>query len=431
MVNSVSSIKFDITTTDLVSISDYITITLPSSVSLSTFNSAAVSTTFGIDSTKTSYAYPTISVYFPTTTGISQLPAGSNIFITVPNFVAPPSTQNTADFTLNYLSSSGYPKMTSTQTITAVAGTLSGTVAPTNAAISQVTTYTFSVTIPNPLTSSGSIKIAFPSQLSVANNPSCAVLTGTSMALGPTCTYSALDNSMTFSAINSSSSNIPAQTFTLAVSGITNPPSTSTTGSFSLTTFYDSTNVQVDTGSISGVTSTPGTIDHTKAAVSSSSVVNSDSPVTYSLSFVVSNPIPAGGYIIAHFPTSVVFDTTAANSGCQIAINTSTASSTTCSASLGSSYVFNFTNPLSTEAVAGTTITLSIAGAATNPPSTQPFSPFSLFTYHSDGSIIASMVNALQYATTTASAFTFNQFSRLSDTNAALTTYSLNLIQIA
>lgn len=130
-----------------------------------------------------------------------------------------------------------------------------------------------------------------------------------------------------------------------------------------------------------------------------------------------------------NYPTAVTFDTAAAGSSCQISINNATASPTSCTASLNTSYVFNFTNPLSSTAPAGTVLSLTVAGAATNPPSTQPFSPFSIYTYHSDGTLIASLVNALNFATTTPSSLSSAQFSRLSNTNAQLTTYTISLIQ--
>lgn len=103
----------------------------------------------------------------------------------------------------------------------------------------------------------------------------------------------------------------------MTVSGITNPPSTATTPTFTVTTFYNtSSSAQVDSGSISGVTSTAGSIDYTKIVISSSSLITSDTGVTYSLSFVIQNPIPIGGSIKLYFPTTIYFDLTIANGNC-------------------------------------------------------------------------------------------------------------------
>jgi len=79
----------------------------------------------------------------------------------------------------------------------------------------------------------------------------------------------------------------------------------------------------------------------------------------------------------------------------------------------------------------GTNVTLGIVGAATNPSTTTPFGPFSLFTYYNDGTIVASLENALSASTSVASTFSYNQFSRSSNTNGDLNTYTISLIQLA
>ena len=426
VVNSVTTVTFSITTIDIIGYSDYITIDLPSGTTLTTFSSTNVLSTVGLDYPRISFSTPTLSIYM---TGTGTLTAGFQIFFNVANFQAPPSTLTTSNFVLTFLSSSGFPKMASTQTIIAVTSTLSGTSSATLTTVNLQTSYVFSVTTAGAISSSGSIKLVFPTILGVANSTACAVFSGTGMVSAPTCTYTAIDNSITFSNLNSSAQNIAAQTFSMTVNGITNPPSSQTTGSFTMTTIYSSLGGQVDNGTIVGVTATGASIDHNTASISSNSQVNSANGVSYSTTFTVNNPIPAGGYIIVNYPTAVTFDTAAAASSCQVTLNAGVATPTTCSATLGSSYVFNFSNPLSATAPTGTTITLTVAGVATNPASTQPFSPFSISTYHSDGSLIASLTNALNYATTTASALSSAQFSRLSTTNAALTDYTINIIQ--
>jgi len=217
------------------------TVTLPTSSYLTSFSASAMAASLGINTALTSYSAPTITVYF---SGSGTLASGFNMFIVVPNFVAPPSTASTSDFTLTILSSTGFPKMTSTQTLTAVAATLAtgSTATATIPTINQVTSYTFSITTSHPITSSGYLKMVFPSVLTIANNTGCAAVVGTNMAVGPTCAYSSLDNSITFTGLNSSATNIVPQTFTLTVSGITNPPSTKTTGTFGVTTYYSSAN---------------------------------------------------------------------------------------------------------------------------------------------------------------------------------------------
>jgi len=326
--------------------------------------------------------------------------------------------------------------MISFQSITAIAGSLVGTASMATTTVNAVNSYAFTITTSDLITSAGQIKITFPSALTFANqSSSCAVITNmTNMVSIPTCTFSSIDNSITFSNLNSSTSNIPSQTMTITVNNIQNPPSTATTPNFIVSTYYTSSlSTMVDTGPISGVTATVATIDYTKVVISSSSLITSDTAVTYYFSFVVANPISVGGYIVLSYPLNIVFGLSTVSSNCQIMINSGTPLSTPCSgSSSSSSYIFNYSNPLpSTAATVGTNITLIIANSATNPPSTQQVGPFSLQTYSSDGTIIANLLNSLSYQVTTPNSFTFNQFSRLSNQNAAITTYTITLTQIA
>ena len=213
------------------------TITLPTGSTLSSFSSSAIGGTLGINTALTTFTSPTITIYF---SGSGNIAAGTQIINVIPNFQAPSSTLATSDFVITFYSSQGFPKMTSSQVLTAVAGTPSGSVSPTITTVNQVTSYVFSITTTGALTSTGSFKITFPTVLSVANTASCAILSGTNMATGPTCAYASLDNSITFTNLNSTTQDIPAQTFTLTVNGITNPSSTQTTGTFSFVSTYSS-----------------------------------------------------------------------------------------------------------------------------------------------------------------------------------------------
>jgi hypothetical protein len=240
-------------------------------------------------------------------------------------------------------------------------------------------------------------------------------------------------NSILFTKLNSSSSNIQAQTFTLIVNGIQNPPSTSTTSPFTITTYYNTNlNAIVCTGSVLGVTPTASTLDSTKVIIASSSPITSTTGVTYYISFVVGDDIPVGGSITTNFPSTITFNTGVAASNCQIMINSNSPINTPCTASLTTSYLFTFTNPFqSTGASVNTNVTLVIGNAATNPATTAPVSPFSISTFHSDGTAISNLFNSLSYALTTPNPFSYNLLSRISNKNAELTTYTLNLTQVA
>jgi len=347
VVNQIYTLKFDITTIMMISLSDTVVINFPTGTSINSFATASMGGTIGINQTASSYLNQQLTVSF---TGSGNL-APQQIYIYISNFVAPPSTATTNDFVL-YFMTNGYPRMTATQSITAVTNTLIGTVAMALSTVNQPTTYGFSITINDPITSSGQLKILFPSVLSITATTTCAALSGTLMALTPNCSYNPIDNSITFTSLNSSTSNIPAQTFNLTVSGVTNPPSTLTTSPFSVTTYYtSSSNGKVDSGTIAGVTASKAAIDYTKVMITSSSPKNSDTSVSYFVSFIINNRIASGGYIVLYFPSQVTFALTAVPSQCQISLNSTGASSTTCTASLATAYyVFNFSTPFSSTA---------------------------------------------------------------------------------
>ena len=188
--------------------------------------------------------------------------------------------------------------------------------------------------------------------------------------------------------------NIPTQTFTLTVSGITNPPSTLPTSNFIVTTYYNSnSNALVDNGTITGITATKATLNSSQIKISSSSLRNSDTAVSYYISFVINNRIVSGGFVLVYFPSTVVFTTSAVPSACQVGFNSSATSATTCSVTFNTTYyVFNFSNAFqSVSGEVGTNVTLAILGSAANPPTTTPFGPFSIYTRYNDGTDVSTM----------------------------------------
>jgi len=277
---------------------------------------------------------------------------------------------------------------------------MTGTVTmTTTSTVNAISSYAFAFTISDGLSSSGRIKVVFPTILTLTDTSStCASLTGSLMSTNPICTYIPGDHSIMISSINSSNSNIPGQTFTLTVNGIQNPPSLKQTSNFLITTYYLSSDPStVDTGSIAGITATTATID--KFIISSSSLITSATGVTYYFTFTVANPISAGGYIILNYPLSIKFDI-ASSVSCEVKINNDPAQPTSCTAVAGTNYVFNYTNPFIATATIGTNITLSVVGAATNPPTTQNVNPFSIYTYYSDGTNIANLIASQFYKMT-------------------------------
>lgn len=144
--------------------------------------------------------------------------------------------------------------------------------------------------------------------------------------------------------------------------------------------------------------------------------------------------IVSGGYVIINIPLAIVIDLATANNNCNINLNNTTPVSTPCLFTQTSThYQVNFTNPFQINAVDKDTILrFTILSSATNPVSTQPVSPFSIFTYSSDSSLIASIAaSSLSYSVTTPNALTTNTIERISNKNAELTSYTIRLSQVA
>ena len=117
-------------------------------------------------------------------------------------------------------------------------------------------------------------------------------------------------------------------------------------------------------------------------------------------------------------PIALTIDISAASGTCFVMLNSTSSVSTSCNVNLnGSYYVVNYINPFTVTVGSGSNITVSV-GAVTNPATTQPFSPFSIYTYHSNTYLISSMINALSYSTNTPSNLIQNTLSRISNKNA-------------
>lgn len=124
-------------------------------------------------------------------TGAGNINPG-RMFITITNFVAPPSTLRTGNFILNITNSNSFPKMISENQIVASPGSINGTTSVAVSTVNAVTSYTFSISLGDPITSDGKIKIVFPSSVGVSGTISCTVLSGTDLRSSPTCAYNSI-----------------------------------------------------------------------------------------------------------------------------------------------------------------------------------------------------------------------------------------------
>lgn len=210
---------------------------------------------------------------------------------------APPSTMTSNTITVKIIRN-GFDKMVGYQTIRAVASTLTGgTVAATLTTVNRVTSYRINVTTTDALLSSGMVMIVFPSTVIPTLSTGCATLIGTSVTTNPTCTFNSATNTITITSMNSSSSNIPAQTLRFTILSVQNPPSVNPSGTFTVSTYYtNDQNYLVAQGTISGVTATLDVINPSTVYVVPSSYIVSDTLVTYTVNFVNGNAIGQSGY---------------------------------------------------------------------------------------------------------------------------------------
>jgi hypothetical protein len=95
VVNQIYTIKFNIVTLDIISTSDYFVITLPTGTSITSFSTAAVGGTVTFNTATSTYFNQVLTLYM--VTGADNL-TPQPIFITISNFVAPPSTLATGNF---------------------------------------------------------------------------------------------------------------------------------------------------------------------------------------------------------------------------------------------------------------------------------------------------------------------------------------------
>ena len=187
VVNQMYTLKFGITTLDIISLSDYFVITFPAGTSINNFATATLGGTIGFNSFSSTYYNQVLTLYMQ---GSGTLAAGQ-IYITISNFIAPPSILTTDNFVLQIISNN-YPKMVSYQSIQASTGSITGSVSISSPTVNIVTSYTFTIKISNSLTSAGRLKVIIPSIISVSVNSTCGVLTGNFMNTIPLCTYNSL-----------------------------------------------------------------------------------------------------------------------------------------------------------------------------------------------------------------------------------------------
>ena len=252
----------------------------------------------------------------------------------------------------------------------------------------------------------------------------------------PSCSYTPALNSINITNINGSSANIAAQTLRFTIFNITNPGDTSTSGSFSITTYYNNSKSGgiTDSGTAAGITATIGTISINTVSVVTSNYTVLAMGITYTISFNNTYMIPTSGFISIMIPNDITISLTSLPNYCKLGLNLSY-TGTNCSGQTITQgnitfYQINFTSVAQTQLIpANTLISLQIIGLCQNPTNTRVVSPISITTF-SASSPIETLSGITVQMSTPASFFILN-VSRISQKNSALTNYTLTLKQQA
>jgi hypothetical protein len=189
-----------------------------------------------------------------------------------------------------------------------------------NLLVNANTFYVFSIGLKDRLTSSGWLEIIFPTSVKLPSTMTSISASGTSIKT-PTVSINLLENKVTVTNL-ASSSFIPTQTFTLTLGPITNPGTSKPTENFLIKSYYQTGNEYlVATGTIGGITPTPGILKSSDISISKSSEVVLASSVDYVISFVTTYEIPQNGKIKLEIPSDIKISTGSLTSQCFQKIN--------------------------------------------------------------------------------------------------------------
>lgn len=256
-VNQVYTIRFNFVITDTLSQADTFGIVFPAG-SVVNFASTSVLSNFSSSGIVSNFESATLTFTLSLSNPQYTFVRGTTLYIALGSYKAPPSTQPTSNFQITAYRFN-FPKLQGTATFSASPSSITSTT-PTllSSTVNANTTYTFRVTLLDPITSAGKLKITFPTTISIlSTGTSCATVTGTNTALTPVCSYNTAQNSITLTSLNSSSADIGAQTVTIAIVGVRNPDSIKGSGTFSVRSYYKATDVSlVATGTIPEITGT-------------------------------------------------------------------------------------------------------------------------------------------------------------------------------
>ncbi len=377
-VNSVSSIRFDFTLTDRINNLDTFRITFPPEVRVQYSRVTLTGASGASASSSSSSVDISQNLNFA-----RNFTVGTSFFISLEDVVAPPSTQQSSDISLQVFRD-GRLMLEGTGTLQAEATQITSVLGITLSTVSEETNYQFQITLPDPLSSAGYIEITLPVQISIDSKANCASASGTSIISSPTCAISG--STVRIDGL-STGGDIPAQTMEILLLDVTNPASTQTSDYFTVRSYYSSSaTTLVSQGTIPGITATQRAI--LVASVTPASLRVLDTAVTYTVAFTNQEELAAGSNIHLRIPRELVVEEVSISANCKIGLNAATPTTATClqvsnSATDATHYSIRYS--LAALAPAGTNIALELSDIITNPDSTRATPSFQLQTENPAG----------------------------------------------
>lgn len=222
----------------------------------------------------------------------------SSFIIYYKSYQAPTTTNPSVTIGLN-ISRNNVPVMYGYDTLTVVAGNLSAAVTFSPQNVNTLSTYNFSITINDPISSTGCIQIDFPSTLTL-NNSVCSAVGAPNITCNPT------SSSMKACNFSSGQATVSPQTINLIITNVKNPKSMKKTDNFSITTYYTANaSSLVAKGTSFGISAINNGLAIDTVTVSSSNSQTYATSVSYTIKFSNLDPIPPNGWILLGIPLDV------------------------------------------------------------------------------------------------------------------------------
>jgi hypothetical protein len=306
-------------------------------------------------------------VTFPTSAPSQTIASGTAVQITSGLFAT--SSVNSGSKTVAiYFSRSGSSYSYNTASFTVNPNVLTAaSLSVLSSTVSTVTTYTFTMTINNPLGSGAAVKITLPSSVSIATG-TCTVVASLSIvnALSSNVLCSASTSQIILVSNISNSVLATGTVITLAVSNINNPTTTKAISSLLYQTYYSLTQLTnpVDDSTGFTIVFTPSaiTIPSSNFVLSSRTSTTNRQYASYTFKYTVYTTFPANGYMTIIMPAAMVLSSGATANYVLSTVGTNNTVSMTSTTTLAATTLkLNFNGLVPSTLSSGTIFTITIS----------------------------------------------------------------------